>query len=221
MAKYHKHMEYHEDAVEKHALTAGEAEYLSALQKEMNTQDDLCQADPRFWVIVGTEKTYGYEDGYADGAELVDVDGDTVATDMESATAYIRDELLDGINEADGIQREVRFSDGIFHATIIISWDDEWEYLECMEDVADWLNSNGYKYMAVNYKCNDKAYPGTMFLTQKAAERHLRENAHHYPADAHTYAVTAWRNPEVERLWEILRQVDWEALIPNLGPAGK
>ena len=49
MAKYHKDLEYHEDLTEKHVLTEEEIRFLLELQKEMNTQDHVGQADPRFW----------------------------------------------------------------------------------------------------------------------------------------------------------------------------
>ena len=66
MAKYHDHLQYHEDTTEKHVLTEKEIQFLLKLQKEMNTQDTVGNADPRFWVIKGTEKEYGIETGYED-----------------------------------------------------------------------------------------------------------------------------------------------------------
>lgn len=39
------------------------------------------------------------------------------------------------------------------------------------------------------------------------------ENDYYYSADAHTYAMTSVRNHEVEMLWKILREVDWELLL--------
>lgn len=49
--------------IEKHKLTEEERKFLRELQKELNTQDTIGQADPRFWVIKGTEKIFGMEDG--------------------------------------------------------------------------------------------------------------------------------------------------------------
>lgn len=218
MAKYHKHLQYHEDTTEKHTLTVEEIQFLLELQKEMNTQDHVSQADPRFWVIKGTEKEYGIETGYEDGAELTEADGGgVVAADMESAMVYIRDNLLDEINEIDGIQRRIELSDGIFNPTISISWKDEGfedgEEFDSMEEVAEWLRDRGYDYRVANYRYISKIYPNTMFLTQKAAEEHLRENNYHYSDDAHAYAMTAWRSCEVERLYRIIQEVDWELLL--------
>ena len=113
MARYHKHLRYHEDTTEKHPLTVEEILFLMELQKEMNTQDQVGQADPRFWVIKGTEREYGIETGYEDGANLVDDNGcATVATDMKSAMEHIRDDLLDEISGTDGIQRKIEMTAG-------------------------------------------------------------------------------------------------------------
>lgn len=224
MAKYHKYLQYHEDATPKHGLTREELQFLLELQKEMNTQDTVGNADPRFWVIKGTEKEYGIRAGYEDGADLVDEDGcATVATDMESAMAYIRDNVLDEINKTDGIQRMIELVTGAFNPNIIISWSAD-GFEDCagfdnMEEVADWLREQGYEHRAANYRTVSKIYPDTMFLTQKAAEKHLMANDYHYSDDAHTYAMTAVRSPEVERLWKILRQVDWSRLLPYIEPA--
>lgn len=218
MAFYHQGLKYHEDTTQKHQITQEEIKFLKELQKEMNTQDHLSQADPRFWVIKGTEKEYGVETGYEDGADLVDEDCcEVIATDMESAMQYIRDNLLDEINETDGVQRSIVLESGIFHPVIEIRWPDEdivedSIQLENMEQVADWLKDEGYRYEIINYKNVSRIYPDTMFLTQKSAEDHLRKNYYHYSDDAHTYAMTAWRDPVTEKLYKILQQVDWTAL---------
>lgn len=218
MAKYHKHLKVHEDTTEKHRLTVEEIQFLLKLQKEMNTQDHLSQADPRFWVIKGTEKEYGIESGYEDGSDLVDSENSTIyATDMESAAKFIEDNLLGEINGLDGVDRKIELAAGIFHPCIRISWKDggfeDYVEFDNMEEVAEWLNEQGYEYRVSNYKNAPKIYPNTMFLTQKAAEDHLRANYYHYSEDAHTYAMTSWRNLETERLWKILQEVDWGALF--------
>lgn len=219
MAKYHENLQYHEDKTEKHMLTEEELRFLLKLQKELNTQNHVGQADPRFWVIKGTEKEYGIETGYEDGSDLV-FDTEVVATDMESAMIYIRDNVLDEINETDGIQRKIEMITGIFHPGIYISWKDDGfddgETFESMEEIAEWLNRQGYDCRIANYKIIGKIYPNTMFLTQKAAEDHLRNNSYHYSEDAHTYAMTSWRNPETEMLWRILQQTDWKCLSQYL-----
>lgn len=48
MAKYWEHLKYHPDEVEKHKITQEEIKFLKDLQHEMNTQDNVGQADPRY-----------------------------------------------------------------------------------------------------------------------------------------------------------------------------
>lgn len=47
---------YHTDNVFKKQITNEESVFLQKLQTELNTQDNQCNRDPRFWVILGTEK---------------------------------------------------------------------------------------------------------------------------------------------------------------------
>ena len=47
-----------------------------------------------------------------------------------------------------------------------------------------------------------------MFLTHKECEEHLKEYGYNYSEDAHAYAMTAQRSPEVETLLNILESVE-------------
>jgi len=219
MARYHKNLKYHEDTTKKHDITREEIQFLIELQKEMNTQDDVSQADPRYWVIKGTEKEYGIEDGFEDGSDLVDDDGcSTVATDMNEALEFIKEHILDEVNDCDGIQRCLSLEKGLFSSEIRISWvedgEEDFQDLSNMTSVVEWLKENGYdNYRCANYRILPKIYENTMFLTQKAAEDHLKANYYHYSEDAHTYAMTSWRNRETEALWKLLQSVNWEFLL--------
>lgn len=51
-----------------------------------------------------------------------------------------------------------------------------------------------------------------MFLTKAEAKRHIRLNKHHYTSETHTYVMTAWRAPKVERLLNILETFDWKSI---------
>ena len=59
----------------------------------------------------------------------------------------------------------------------------------------------------------------TMFLTLRECKEHIARNSYHY-TDPHPYAMTAWRSPQVERLWKILQEVDWNKLR-GYGKEGK
>lgn len=216
MAVYHKNLKYHEDDIEKHVLTNEEKSFLSELQQELNTQDNVGQANPRFWVIKGSEKLYHVDE--ADGFELYDEDAcEVIAENTKDICEYINDNLLEEINE-NRLEKEkytVTFETSVFgNNTICVSWTDEdgderREELSDLDDIQEWLNSNGYSYEVISYKLIPKIYENTMFLTQKDAEEHLRANYYHYSGDAHTYAMTAWRSQRMEKLIEILQKTDW------------
>lgn len=42
------------------------------------------------------------------------------------------------------------------------------------------------------------------FLSVKTAEAHLRRNGYHYNGTATTYIDHAWRNPDMELIWELM-----------------
>lgn len=215
MAIYHKNLKYHEDTTPKHKITEEEIEFLKELQKEMNTQDHVCQADPRYWVIQGSELVYGIEDGYEDDSALM-AESEILARDLESAVEYIREKVLPDINELDGIERTIQYESRLGRGTVTVEWEEdgekEHEYLDGMSELVEWLKENGHDYNKVNYCIRRKNYDDTMFLTEKDAAEHLRQNDYHYSEDAHTYAMTAWRNPRVEKLYKILQEVDFDLL---------
>lgn len=204
MAYFHENLKYHDDTTKKHCITKDELTFLMNLQKEMNTQDVVSQAEPRFWIIQGSERQYNVED-YIDGYVLVDSGGEVVADGQNDICKYINSELYTltkfadwkaSYDEVDGIKIEE-----INHPS---------ECYRGIDNVNTWFEYYYPDYKIVPYKNVTKNYENTMFLTQKAAEDHLKANSYHYSADAHTYAMTAWRSPEVMKLWSILRKVDWK-----------
>ena len=216
MAIYHKNIQYHEDKTPKHKMTEEERQFLLDLQKELNTQDTLSQADPRYWVIKGREKMYHIDATEADGYELYDSECcETVAETLEECKVYIEDILLDEINDTDGLQRVLTIEkDVIYGKHLLVTWKEQDEIhkksLYDSDDVAEWLDDCGYpEYKTIPYKYIQKIYPDTMFLTEKDAREHLKANDHHYDDAAHTYAMTAWRNPRLEKLLQILQQVEF------------
>lgn len=211
MAQFHKNLHHHNDTTEKHPITKEELDFLSDLQHELNTQDHVGQADPRFWVIMGQEKQVvpsEYED-------------DVVLYDNDAA-----EELADGIDDIIKFLNKKFKNDGepweitqeYSGYTIKSKEDDEYdEYLCDLEELETWLHEHNHKdYTFHYYSCKPMVYPNTMFLTEKAAATHLRQNDYHYDATAHTYAMTAWRSPDVEKLIKILQTVDFSNIISNV-----
>ncbi|MCP6727330.1 MAG: hypothetical protein KJI69_04975 [Patescibacteria group bacterium] len=46
-----------------------------------------------------------------------------------------------------------------------------------------------------------------LFFTGKACDEHIRQNNYHYHREARSYAVSAWRNPEMETVMEFLKSL--------------
>lgn len=197
MAKYWEHLEYHEDTVEKHKITEDEIQFLKKLQKEMNTQDNCGQADPRYWVIRDFDKVYGEKLNNPDGFTVYDSDDGNDVCEIEYrifGSSKMADEILKELEE-----QEYELSDDD-KQTICDAYDLD-SLIEALEEL---------DFSVMQYEIVPK-YSG-MFLTQKAAEEHLRANYYHYSGNATTYAMTAWRSKEADRLYKILHSVDFEQL---------
>lgn len=211
MAQFHENLHHHNDTTEKHPITKEELDFLSDLQHELNTQDHVGQADPRFWVIMGQEKQV-VPSGYEDDVVLYD---DNAAEELADGI----DDIIKFLNEKfkdDGEPWEITQEYSSY--TIKSKEDDEYdEYLCDIEELETWMHEHNHKdYTFHYYSCKPMVYPNTMFLTEKAAATHLRQNDYHYDATAHTYAMTAWRSPDVEKLIKILQTVDFSNIISNV-----
>lgn len=112
----------------------------------------------------------------------------------------------------------IEMTDDKVHVTKI-EWDldeDVEDYIvemsEMIEKLVEYKVIDEDDYREVFYTNEHHVYPNTMFITKKDAKEHLENNYYHYSKDAHTYAMTAWRSPQVEKLYEILENVDWSSI---------
>lgn len=215
MAIYHKTLKYHEDETQKRDLTQEDIQFLLELQKEMNTQDTAGTADPRYWVIKGSE-TYR-NDLEPDEYGLL-YDGTEPASTTEETIKYLNENILPHCGEPE--KREVSIEPENLlcpsHEFVLnykdIDGEEERDYLT-REELNEFLSENGYSEAEViGISARPIIYPSTMFLTEKAARKHLQRNYYHYSDDAHTYCMCSWRSPDVERLWKILREIRWEGV---------
>jgi hypothetical protein len=192
MAKYWTHLQYHNDTTPKRDLGADDIAFLQDLQHEMNTQDTLGQAEPRYWVIRDYYKAYliGVDDG-ADGYELYE-NGDMIM-DVANDSNCI-DRIVAELSE-----RHYAFKDIAENICGVNDLEDAFEECDMGIDIISYNFVPRYS---------------NVFPTQKAAEDHLKSNHYHYDDKATTYAMTAWRSPEIERLWKILREVNWDGIKP-------
>lgn len=188
-------------------ITREDIEFLADLQNEMNTQPHLCQADPRFWVVKTFEYREAASDDHIDRVTFYDDEGDISSMSFEQALEIAHKSNVDFAGEE--YAQEKLDDYGI--------WLDEggFHWLRsgngpAKEFIADYAEDECAK---VAYETrNPKIAENTMFLTLREAREHIKRNDYHYIAP-HTYAMTAWRSPQVEQLYKILHEVDFKQLL--------
>lgn len=177
-------------------------EFLKELQNEMLTQDHVYQASPRFWVVMQTVRDYWVDDDI-DGACIYDKDS------AENEFEGELEELADWIKENFDAVGKCECDNGFLE----IVCEDDNEY--CIDDVPE---IRGFleeyapgRYSVCNYRDREEIVKNTMFLTLRECKEHIRLNHYHYNKP-HPYAMTAWRSPQVEKLYKILENTNWEEL---------
>lgn len=193
-------------------------EFLKKLSETMRTQEHDCQAAPRFWVVAQSVKEYVGED-YGSHVDLVTEDGDTVIenANVKNVVDYFMKEYSDEVKER---RITINYTPSYCEIFVLDKENGEAEEEETLFDVDDVIRffeehdiiSDSY-YRTVYYNINDASIcPDTMFITKESCKNHIRLNGYHYH-NPHTYAMTAWRSPEVEKLWKLLEETDWEKAI--------
>ena len=193
-------------------------EFLKKLSETMRTQEHDCQAAPRFWVVAQSVKEYVGED-YGSHVDLVTEDGDTVIenANVKNVVDYFMKEYSDEVKER---RITINYTPSYCDIFVLDKENGEAEEEETLFDVDDVIRffeehdiiSDSY-YRTVCYNINDASIcPDTMFITKESCKNHIRLNGYHYH-NPHTYAMTAWRSPEVEKLWKLLEETDWEKAI--------
>ena len=200
----------------KRSINVDDLGFLEQLQHELNTQPHLCQADPRFWVIRDYEYREATESDEIDAVELFeDGEGETMSLEEAVMRAY-KDELDFG---------------GEDHAK---EWlEDKWLKLDENGAVQpQYLLADTFKDVVEDYAEHNmmecvfltkqwKIVADTMFLTLREAEDHLETNYYHYTNEARSYAMTAWRSPDVAQLIKLLHEVDFNELSELVSKAEK
>ena len=193
-------------------------EFLKKLSEAMRTQEHDCQAAPRFWVVAQSVKEYVGED-YGSHVDLVTEDGDTVIenANVKNVVDYFMKEYSDEVKER---RITINHTSSYCEIFVLDKENEEAEEEETLFDVDDVIRffeehdiiSDSY-YRTIYYNINDASIcPDTMFITKESCKNHIRLNGYHYH-NPHTYAMTAWRSPEVEKLWKLLEETDWEKAI--------
>lgn len=170
-------------------------QFLKDLQTELRSQEHDSQAEPRFWVIMDYRTVPTHEDYGAERMMYFHNDGDyTEFETIEELKGFLWDNDFGDDDEVCDVLKQES-----------ISFLDLWEYVQ------ENLNEEGY-FTEVPVKEEAFIVPDTMFLTKEEAKNHLKNNHYHYTSKAHTYAMTAWRAPKMERLIKILETFDWDSV---------
>lgn len=209
MAKFWDNLKYHEDTVKKEKLTREDITFLKDLQKELNTEDTVGTASPRFWVIKQPERVYHIDKDEAEHYMFIEKDSHSELTleDLKEKLEYLYDENL----------KDMKIEN---NELIFKYYDEDFEkeeeytinfYNNCyssgLDKVLELLNDEVEVFY---YKEIDVTVPNCLFLTQIDAENHLRNNNYHYHEKARTYCMCGWRSPRFEKLINILSKTDFD-----------
>lgn len=160
-------------------------EFLRDLQLELNTQDDDSQAAPRFWTV-GDYQCVECNDG-----------------NEERYSVYLPNA---------GESHEINYF-------LLDNEELAYEALEAFKEIG--CEDSAHEWILEYYDDGASLHPekkkhfireNTMFLTKSEAKQHIKSNHYHYTDEAHTYAMTAWRAPKVEKLLKILSEFDFGTL---------
>lgn len=165
-------------------------EFLRELQHELNTQEHDGQAAPRYW---GIEETHLEMTHDGEGEPyIITYDGDNQYTLKE----YIEkiDEELVNEDFAESIIDEWNYNTDKSDANEVLDFANT--YINTYDDYLVWLKET----MRISKETG-------CFLTKRAAKNYLEKNYYHHN-EGHTYAMTAWRNPEFEHLMNILQTMN-------------
>lgn len=174
--------------------------FLKNLQHEILTQDTWGQANPRFWVVADNVRRYGVDSSYGyDGMEILDDYGEVVATNLKELYSFLlnNDEIIVELLDEDHLK--------IVKKPYMLEYNvyDLYEFMDIADD---------FDYDSLNIVYYTEGYEiveNTMFLTLEECKKHIDCNRYHYN-EPRPYAMTAWRSPQISKLYAILENTNWE-----------
>jgi hypothetical protein len=168
-----------------HILTKDDIKFLKELAIEIKTQNTHGTAKPVIYRIMEDIRTYGIDLDYADNVALVIGDDFDCFTEdqLEAAKEFYINHWVDG-NDINKLE--------------------ELNNASCLEDLAEVIEKDGKTDCEfIGYK--DEVEFHNSFITKKACEIHIAQNYYHY-TNPKVYTSHAFRNPELERLLEIVEK---------------
>jgi len=166
-------------------------EFLKDLQHELNTQENDGQADPIYWCV----REYKMEPTPDECGEAFVYMGDGITMTLEEAVSYVDENLS---NYRDELQEKWKDVDQNWMNSVVEFIHDEMEIRECrvvwMEEKAIISPETG------------------AFITKRACKDYIKRFGYNH-SKPHTYAMTAYRNFELERLLNVLKTMQFTEAI--------
>lgn len=163
-------------------------EFLKELQHELNTQSTDGNAQPVFWGVMEEKETYVPDDC----GEYKVINYDDGRWTLEEAIEYV-DSIIDGY--AEDIQNDWKELNKSYI----------WDVYNFMEKKLDEVSLGLFDVMKENVLSRNTG----AFLTKRACKNYIEKYAYNHN-NPHTYAMTAYRNFELERLLNILKSIKFE-----------
>ena len=178
--------------------------FLKELQKQMKNQDTCGTANPRYWVVKELKRIYVGNDTDVNGVEVIS-EGDVVARNLGELVEFVYEDLINDYTVIYNKDTEnVELIKDMHH----YSFDDTEEFLYFLysQQYLDEYVTYGMKYIE-----EYMVVENTFFLTLEECKRHISVNGYHYN-DPMPYCMHAWRSPQVDKLYKILQNTDWDEL---------
>jgi hypothetical protein len=159
-------------------LTSEDIEFLRDLGNELKTQDNHGNRTPIFFQVKEPEKVWGIDPEYADGAAIFFGEPETPIFTIEEAKADLIDDYE--INP------------------------EKLSELKSFDDIKEFCEGEGIECLIGGYK--DSKRFSQMFLTESGFKQHMKMNSHNYNHGSSFWVDSFFRNPQMERLIEIVEK---------------
>ena len=156
-------------------LTAEDVEFLAALANELRTQDRCATARPVLFQVCEPKRIFGFDPDYTDDIGLLMGDDYAECVTLEEAKEFLAD-------------REIG--------------EGELAALDSLEAVNAYCERVGIACTLTGYRDSEVLH--NAFLTRSGYEQHMDRNRHNYAKGSAPYVSYGHRNPQLERLLEII-----------------
>lgn len=173
-------------------LNSDDINFLKELAHKRKVQGKDGCADPTYWMIQDEKSVFSDDGEYSiffddeGNGELYNTYNEFNRENLEEFKNYIFDNFNLDTDERKAL-KEVNDNDSI-------------ESFISMYDID--INSRNF---TIEYFISDRTGP---FLTKEACKEHLKDNYYHYSKNARIYGMVGWRNPEFQKLMEIVEKFD-------------